>query len=145
MPWLSIIMALLTFFASGGAKKENRGKAALAALGVGAATYGVTHYTDWGKENLGFLDGVETTGTGISTALTTANGTAATTPATAAPGTTAPSTTTAGNSGLWNSLSGWLTSPAGQLTTGAAAGTALGMPKWLLWGGMAVGAYLILK
>lgn len=140
MPWLTIIMAVLTFFLSGGAKKEKRGQAALAAIGVGAGTYYVTRETDWGKQNLGFLDGVEVT----------------TNPDGSVSGRTGPGKPevhlTGGNEGgstgtgsLWNTLSGWLTTPAGQLTTGAAAGKVLGVPNWLLYGGIAVGAYLLLK
>lgn len=140
MPWLSIIMAVLAFFVSGGAKKENRGKAALIAAGVGAGTYYVTHETDWGQENLGQFDGVETTvdADGNATASTGPTKEPTKIPTT---GTTADS----GAGGFWNTLGGWLKSPSGQLTTGAAGAAALGVPKWLLWGGVALGAYLLLK
>lgn len=57
MPWLSILMALLTFFTSGGADKEKRASAARNALLVGSGTYAVTNHTAWGQENLGDLDG----------------------------------------------------------------------------------------
>lgn len=133
-------MALLSFFAAGGAEKENRGKAALVAAGVGAATYYTTHETKWGQENLGRFDGVETdvAANGNVTASTGPTKTPTKVPTT---GTTADS----GAGSFWNTVGGWLKSPAGQVTTGAAGAAALGVPNWLLWGGVAVGAYLILK
>lgn len=39
MPWLSIIMWVISFLAAGGTKSGNAGKAALVATGVAAATY----------------------------------------------------------------------------------------------------------
>ena len=76
MPWLTIIMAVLAFFLTGGAKKENRGKAALAALAAGAGTYYTTHHTERGQENLGQWDGVEvnTDGAGGSPEIATGPG-----------------------------------------------------------------------
>lgn len=57
MPWLSIVLVLLSFFMSkkGGASNE---KAMVTAGLVGAGSYLVTHETDWGSANLGDLDGV---------------------------------------------------------------------------------------
>lgn len=144
MPWLTIIMAIIAFFASGGAKKENRTRAALTALGVGAATYATTHYTDWGQENLGFLDGVEFTGTGTDTALTTEAGASIIKPTTSSTGGVG-STTTAGNTGLWNTISSWLSSPAGQATSGAVGAKALGVPNWMILAGVGVAALVIMK
>lgn len=148
MPWLTIIMAVLTFFMSGGAKKENRSKALLAAGAVGLGTYAVTHYTDWGAENLGSLDGVTTTTAEDGTVTrTNADGTTSTIKAPTGSTPANNSTAGAGSSGFWSGLTGWLTSPAGQITTGAAGASAVmgGIPKWVLWGGIAVGAYLLLK
>lgn len=60
IPWLTILMALLTFFSQ--KKSGASGSKALLAAGlVGAGTYFVTHETDWGRTNLGDLDGVVTT------------------------------------------------------------------------------------
>lgn len=141
MPWATIIMAVVTFILSGGLKKGKAGKAAAAAIGVGVGTYYVTHETDWGRDNLGFLDGVEvkpddsTGDASVSTGIKD-------------PGVTVRQPSGSGLSGangLWNTLGSWLTSPAGQVTTGAAAGKALGVPNWLLWGGVLVGGYLLLK
>lgn len=131
MPWLSIIMALVTFFLSGGTKKETRGRAALAALAVGAGTYAVTHHTDWGSENLGWLDGVEVDVDSAGTVTTTTgpdDPVQIVKPSTGSGGQT-------GTSGFWGAVGGWLTSPVGQVTTGAAAGSAAGIPTWALLAG----------
>lgn len=61
IPWLTIILALLSFFASKRSGASNT-KAALTAGLVGASSYYVTHETDWGKANLGALDGVVPSG-----------------------------------------------------------------------------------
>lgn len=141
MPWLSIVMAVITFLLSGGLKKGNAGKAAAAAIGVGLGTYYATHETDWGRENLGFLDGVEVKPDGSGDGARVSTGIKD-------PGTAVRQPNGSGSSGangLWNTLGSWLTSPAGQVTTGAAAGKALGAPNWLVWGGVLVGGYLLLK
>lgn len=59
--WLTIIMTLLSFFLQKRDTPEQRRKAALVAAGVGAATYYVSHETEWGRENLGQYDGVDFT------------------------------------------------------------------------------------
>lgn len=59
MPWLSILMALFSFFAARKGKSSNNARAAIAATAAGLGTYYVTHDTDWGKENLGQFDGVD--------------------------------------------------------------------------------------
>lgn len=64
MPWLSIIMALLSFFISKKSGASNT-KAAITAGLVGAGTYYVSHETDWGRANLGDLDGVVTDGDNV--------------------------------------------------------------------------------
>lgn len=60
MPWLTIIMFLLSYFAQR-AEGASAGKALLTAGLVGAGTYYVTHETEWGQANLGDLDGVSGT------------------------------------------------------------------------------------
>lgn len=57
-PWLTLIMTLLSFFLTK-AKTGSTSKALLAGAAAGAVTYGVTHHTEWGRENLGTLDGVD--------------------------------------------------------------------------------------
>lgn len=58
MPWLSIIMAILSFLASMKKDPDKKGQAVAAAALGGLGTYYVTHETEWGRENLGSLDGV---------------------------------------------------------------------------------------
>lgn len=146
MPWLTIFITLLTFFAAGGSNKEKRGKAAALALGAGAATYGVTHYTDWGKETLGAIDGVEM---GVSTSgkTTIVDRTGSTEPSTKNEDGSKGSVSTAGNSGFWNAISGALSSPLGSMAVGGAAGAIIGstVPNWVVLAAIGLGAYLILK
>lgn len=144
MAWLSIIAAIVTFLLSGGLKKGKTATALAAALGVGAGTYYLTHNTDWGRENLGYLDGVEVEPSPDGTGATVTDGdpkNPSVVPIRQPTGGSGAS----GANGLWNTLGSWLTSPAGQVTTGAVAGKALGVPNWMLWGGIGLGAYLILK
>lgn len=58
MPWLTIILALLSFFGAKKAGASNTGALLTAGL-VGGAAYFTTHETEWGRANLGALDGVE--------------------------------------------------------------------------------------
>lgn len=63
MPWLSIIVAIISFLLE---KKRNGGNTArAAAVGAiaGLGTYYVSHETEWGRANLGDLDGVVATPT----------------------------------------------------------------------------------
>jgi len=138
MPWLSIIVTLVSFLLAGGAKKENRVKAAAIGLAAGAATYGVTHYTDWGKDNLGSIDGVVPTGSGTAVAGTTPDGKVVT------PSVKDPATT--GGSGFWNGVGGIISSPVGAAATGVVAGSLFGIPtKTLIIGGLLVGGFLLLR
>lgn len=57
MPWLTILTFLLSYFASR-ANGASAGKSLIAASLAGAGTYYVTHETEWGRENLGELDGL---------------------------------------------------------------------------------------
>lgn len=161
MPWLSILLALIAFFTE---KKRNGGdntRAALAAGIVGAGSYYVTHETEWGKENLGFLDGVEastvTDLAGPPVTKTNADGTLTSTypngtvRTTAADGTVkyvdaAGKTLATGTaSAVTDVLKSW--GPAG--TAGVigvtAAATSGNTKKYLLWGGLALVAFLILR
>lgn len=120
MPWLSIIMALLAFFTT---KKSGASSttAALAAGLAGAGTYYVTHETDWGKANLGSLDGVVTpTGVPMVDKVT---GLPVTDSATGEPVRTnvpvsGSTTTSAGGTGAFDVLKSW-----GATGTAAVIGT----------------------
>lgn len=137
MPWLSIIVALVSFFLSGGSKPENRAKAAAIGLGVGAATYGITHYTDWGQENLGQLDGVSVTDGDGKTPVVTSPTTGVINPGTASP-------STGGSTGFWSALGGAASTPIGAAAVGVAAGSIFGLNPVVLIGG-ALALILLLK
>lgn len=68
MPWFSIIMALISFLLTK-KKTGDTTKALAAGALVGLGSYYVSHETDWGRANLGSLDGVAP-----STALVDGNG-----------------------------------------------------------------------
>lgn len=141
MPWLSIIMFLVSFFTT--KKKTNGNTAAALAAGAlaGAGTYYVTHETEWGKENLGFLDGV------ITTPDPGTSGPSVTVPADTSGGTKVP-TVNAGTGGFWGGMTDVLkdwgpTGVAGVIgTTGLVAS---GNSKWLVYGGIALIAIMLLK
>lgn len=61
MPWLSIIMALVTFLTAQRKKGANTARSAAIAGLAGLGTYYVSHETEWGQTTLGALDGVITT------------------------------------------------------------------------------------
>lgn len=65
MPWLTIITMLLSFFATKANGASNT-KALVTAGLAGAGTYAITHETDWGKANLGSLDGVDASTAGAA-------------------------------------------------------------------------------
>lgn len=138
MPWLSIVITLLTFFLAGGSKPENRGKAAALGLAAGAATYGITHYTDWGRDALGNWDGleIEVDSGGNPVSATKPDGTNIK-PVVSTP-------TTSGSTGFWGDIGKFFASGTGQIATGVAAGAALaGIPTWALLLGGGVLLYAI--
>lgn len=134
-PWMSIIAFILSFILS---KKSGKSTAAAALTGLAAAgtTYLLADPTN--PDNL--------FGIGVNSSST-------------APGTTPPATTTpSGSTGagsLGQAIGGAVNSagnaisnmgPGTAALVGGAAGVALaGKSSWLLWGGLAVGAYLLLK
>lgn len=148
MPWLTIIMAILSFLAS---MKETKGdvvKSAMVGGLVGAGTYAVTHETTWGRENLGQFDGV------IPPIDPLKNPDGATSNMTIDPVTgkvvskvggelTGPNAPTTG----WDVLQDWgPTGTASVIGTSAVAGGLLsGNNKILVYGAIALGAFLLLK
>lgn len=60
MPWVTLIMAILSYLMSPRNTPAERRRAVLNGVVAGGVTYGVTHYTDWGRENLGQFDGAIT-------------------------------------------------------------------------------------
>jgi len=111
MPWFSIIMAILSFLFQKKNGASNT-KALVTAGLVGGASYFVTHDTDWGKANLGSLDGVDVPTGG--TTWTDASGTVVTN-ASGQP------ITTGGTNGVTDVLKSWgATGTATVLGTAAA-------------------------
>lgn len=149
MPWLSIIMAIVTFLLSLKKDKSNIGQAAVIGAAAGLGTYYVSHETDWGKENLLQYDGgvdpseIEATTNNIANTETPdADGT----PSSKVPSVRAPSTgSTAGATGsIWRPIKNNMLPIAGGAVIGATAASA-DIPKWvpLVAGGVLI--YLILR
>lgn len=146
MPWLSIILALLSYFIS---KKSGASdsKALLTAGLAGAGSYYVTHETDWGKANLGSLDGVVT---GTGTTLKTGEGTEVTDPATGAviktavpvPGTT---TSSAGGTGVTDVLKSWGATGTAAVIGTTALATNSDLQKWILPAAIFGGLLLLMR
>lgn len=138
MPWLTIIMALVSFFLSKKSGASNT-KAALTAGLVGAGTYYVSHETDWGQANLGSLDGV-TPSTGDTTMTTDpATGTAIKIPVNDSAGTAA--------GGLAGVLTQWGATGTATVigATGAATGSGVFKSKWFWPAVIGLGALFLLK
>lgn len=137
MPWLTIIMALLSFFASKKSGASNT-KAALTAGLVGAGTYFVSHETDWGRTNLGALDGVDLGAAGSAVVTPGGNATDGSAPTT---------TTQTPSTGIFDVLRSWgATGTAAVIGTGAAAtGSGVFSNKYVVWGLLGLGAFLILR
>lgn len=132
MPWLSIIMALISFFATKKKDGSNTGTALAAAAVAGLGTYYVTHETEWGQANLGQFDGVVTAPVLPAGTTTTTSG------GVIVP--VAPGGTTGSDSGLWSTVKEW-----GPVATTAVVGTAAAaatgsLEKYLPWivGGLAL-------
>lgn len=135
MPWLSIIMALVTFFLSGGQKKENRTRALLAAGLAGAGTYYLSHETDWGQRTLGEFDGV----TGVLPDTVEAVKDAGGNPVTVGGAPVRVGTGT----GVLDVLRDW--GPAGTAAVIGTTGVVGSGNKWLLYGGIALAALFLLR
>lgn len=148
MPWLTILITLLSFFMSKRSGASNT-KAALIAGLAGGATYYTTHQTDWGKATLGSLDGVPPAVTGAP--LLGADGTTPITEGGAPVATNVPlvagGTTSTGGTGITDVLKSWgATGTAAVIGTAAAAtGSGIFTSKNLPWFLAAGAAFLLLK
>lgn len=138
MPWLTILMMLISYFLQSRGSPEERRKAVLGALAAGAVTYTVTHDTEWGRDNLGMYDGVmQTTDEGLK--LATAAQQQAVTSGVPIDNDTPPKGTSA-----WDVLKSW--GAAGVATVvGTAAVASGGLSSILPLALLGLGAYLILK
>lgn len=147
MPWFSIIMALLSFFT---AKKSGASgtKALLAGAAVGLGSYYVTHETDWGRANLGSLDGVVASAD-TAKPLLDAAGNPIVDPATGTAIVTrtpvvAGGTTSSTGGSLMDVLSG-AGGTAASVGIGAVAAATVGAYPWLIPALVLGGAYFLLK
>lgn len=135
--WLSLIIALLTYLLSPKNTAAERQAALLNAAVAGGATYAVTEYTDWGKENLQPLD------TKISNAILPTKTSGSTTTGGGGSLPTVPDGTKVTETGsIWDSLSGWVAPAVAGLGIG---GLVAGIPGWALLALAGIVAYLILK
>jgi len=135
MPWLTILLTLLSFFGSKRSGASNT-RALLTAGLVGGATYAFTHNTDWGSANLGALDGVQPD---LATKpVLDAAGNPVLDPATGQPlkgsiPITGSTTKTSGGTGIWDVLKSWgATGTAAVIGTTAVASSS-SLQKWMPW------------
>lgn len=54
--WLTLIVMILSYLMQDPQNGKQRKQALLNSMALGAVTYGVTEYTDWGQENLAPID-----------------------------------------------------------------------------------------
>lgn len=131
MPWLSIIMAVLSFLSSLKKNPGDKGKAVAVGALAGLGTYYVSHETEWGKDTLGSLDGVipkEPINPGDAT-TTLPDGSKIPTTTTATPSPIDGRTT-----GVWDTIKGLGPSGvAGVIGAGAIATGAVDWKKLLPW------------
>lgn len=126
--WLTLVVMLVTYLLSPkGTDKEKRQALTNAAL-AGGATYLATEYTDWGKD--------------ISNSFDSAIGVGGTSTKSAADAATGVKTPASSGTGAWGSLTNWL---AGGVAAGAGASIASKIPTWVIWAGLGLGAYWLLK
>lgn len=153
--WLSALIALLTYLLSPRNTTKERQQALINAGLAGGATYLATEYTDWGKEASNTFDSA--IGVSKKTPLQPATSTIADdgsvrgesgdaiTQAFAGP-VGAPNKTPAKGGSLWDTIAGW--GPATMAMVGGATGLAVGSGNGssiLVWGALALGAFLLLK
>lgn len=124
MPWLSIIVWLVTFLLSSQKEGVSKGKAALLATGAALGTYYLADPSN--------PDNLLSIGQTAGDAVTDAN---------------AGSVTNSGAAGALGTVGSVLTSPtlpAVIMATGAAAGTGIFGEKWLPWA-VGIGALILLS
>lgn len=147
MPWLTIIVTLLSFFASKRSGASNTKALVTAGLAGGTAYY-VSHETDWGKANLGSLDGVTPVSTGA--AILDAAGKPVLDPVTGLPllsteAVTPGAKTSVGGTGAFDVLKSWGATGTATVLGTAAIATSPGLQKYLPLALIAGAAFLVLK
>lgn len=138
MPWVTIVVWLISYLVASSQKGVSKGKAALIATGAAAATYYLAEPTN--ENNLlgvGLADNKATPGdpTVDDGGETDSGGTVR--------ATVAPSQSGGLISEVGSTLRSW-----GPVGTAAVVGTTTGAltgNKWLLYGGLAIGAIVLMK
>lgn len=143
---LAIVMALISYFTAKEKGGASDGEAALVAGLAGAGTYYATTETEWGRESVDFLDEAIFGSPSDTVDVNTQTGTV--TYKRDADGNYVPIATggvqSGGTSGVWDTLKSW--GPVGTAgVLGVGAGAVTGKTDWLLIGGIALAAILILK
>lgn len=137
--WLTLIMMVVSFFLSGGAKKGNRTKALITAGIVGAGTYYAVTQTDWGK-SLDVLDNPAQQNVSAQPVLGP-DGKPVLSPA-------GQPIYNQGPNG-WDVLKSWGPTGTALVAGTVAAGTGSGIfgsiPPWLLVGGIGLAAVAVLR
>lgn len=133
---LSLLIALITYMASPKGTSEERRRALMNAAVAGGATYVATEYTDWGRDISDQFDDAIGVGGSDSSAEDADGEVTVKPPVVNAGGTGTGSGSTGGFSSWWPTVLG-----------AGAAGVAVGShaPSWLIWAGIGLTVYLILK
>lgn len=124
--WISLLIALLTYLMSPKGTDSQKRQALVRAGLAGGAAYAATEYTDWGRDISNRFDGAIGVKPGGSTDSDKVVNTGQ-----------KPTT----GSGL-GSIGNWVTPAIAAVGTGAVASS---IPQWVIWAGLGLGAYLILK
>lgn len=140
--WTALILALLSYLLSNPKNSEERKKALLQSAAIGAGTYAVTNYTDWGQANLQPINDSINTSLGFGETGTSKDG------VTKSTSTAAPGTTNAPSGGFFDGVFDVLKSWGGVGTAavvGTTAVTTTDTKKWLPWIVIGGVAYFVLK
>lgn len=139
--WLTLIVMVLSYLMQPRDTKEERKKALVNSAVLGAGTYAVTEYTDWGQENLKPLD--DSIGNFFSPTEKGAKVAGSSEQASGVLGQTAAGAAVKTSTNGWDVMKEW--GPTEILATGAVAGAATGGIKPWMLGAAAVGLVLVAK
>lgn len=132
--WLTILMSLLSYFATSRATGGDKQKAALGAIIGGLGTATVVSTTDWGQNAASSFDSA----LGITSDPLLKQQVQNQTNAAAAGGTKTSTTTTVPGTSVWDTIKSWTSSGAGLVAAGAAGAVGAWsladfLKKWAPW------------
>lgn len=133
--WISLLIALITYMASPKGDAKERRKALLTAAAVGGAAYLATEYTDWGRDISDRFDDAVGIGGSDASADDADDAVAIKPPIVGSGGGSGGSGSTGGFSSWWPTILG----------AGTGAAVASGVPAWVIWGGIALLVYTVIK